>query len=499
MFTIDLIFQRVILPILLIGLILLIHAHMLMSGSMLWLTILLLLPLIILLLRRPKWLFALVLFTGPASIAFPGLPQDLLVRDVLASFFVIVAIIHICTNHKSRSSMFRAARWMAVLFSVIIVLHVAVRGIGIRALGSDSWGGMSYIRALIAAGFLLYSNTFEFNKRELNFVVILYIIGLTIPGIAHTLFLLSDGAIYQQYFIIRKEDWALLDTMRVVTSDVGVLRFYFLTGVGAALIMLTLVYLPWRWIIPGLLTAFPLLLLSGFRNSIISMFLTLFFFTLLYSKSQRLKRAGLFLSATIAVYFILMPIVHHLPDSFQRTLSILPGYNVSELAKMDAQGTIEWRMQIWSMMYKEIPDNLIIGRGFTSKSAAYEAVDPIFKHTPEFAYESHNYHNGPLAILLDLGIPGLLITLGLLLMSFMPALSIRRPPGQDDFLIRLFTYCLASQITSVVIFIFIYGDSLYAVPNMIYSLVLLSAVANTLKEQNSSLIANTPDSESKSA
>src|SRR5262249_37974597 len=101
-----------------------------------------------------------------------------------------------------------------------------------------------------------------------------------------------------------------------------------------------------------------------------------------------------------------------LPLSVQRSLSFLP-IKIDAGVQMDAQGSLDWRLQMWEGLRKEIPDYLIVGKGF--------AIDPSYMQMSEFnsrlgfgiqaewAALAGEYHNGPLSVLIPFGIAGILV------------------------------------------------------------------------------------------
>ena len=100
-----------------------------------------------------------------------------------------------------------------------------------------------------------------------------------------------------------------------------------------------------------------------------------------------------------------------LPTSVQRSLSFLP-IKIDEHVRMEAQGSVQWRLEMWEILCKEIPDYLFMGKGY--------AIDPtVFQMTEmnsrlgyaiqaEWAVLAGEYHNGPLSVLIPLGIWGAL-------------------------------------------------------------------------------------------
>src|SRR5690606_17037721 len=107
-----------------------------------------------------------------------------------------------------------------------------------------------------------------------------------------------------------------------------------------------------------------------------------------------------------------------LPHNVQRTISWLPGIDISGAAAQDAEGTIRWRLDVWKEAIHHIPDYFWIGKGFSydanlylASMTGYASYDAI-----NWALVTGGYHNGYLSLLLLLGIGGLLTGLPLLVM-----------------------------------------------------------------------------------
>src|SRR5258708_29570167 len=92
-----------------------------------------------------------------------------------------------------------------------------------------------------------------------------------------------------------------------------------------------------------------------------------------------------------------------LPLSVQRSLSFLP-VEIDPQAKIDAAGTLDWRVQMWKVVIKDVPKYLIIGKGYGFSGTDYLLTQEAIKRGVFAAYEdtlvSGNYHSGLLTILI---------------------------------------------------------------------------------------------------
>ena len=65
----------------------------------------------------------------------------------------------------------------------------------------------------------------------------------------------------------------------------------------------------------------------------------------------------------ILLYVIILAIAPNLPDVAQRAISFVPNIQVSERVAADAEGSVEWRIEIWEYCLSQVKDYLLIGRG----------------------------------------------------------------------------------------------------------------------------------------
>ena len=166
---------------------------------------------------------------------------------------------------------------------------------------------------------------------------------------------------------------------------------------------------PWRL---GLFIGlFGVGLFGGFRSSIILfalLFLTQFWFErLLWTKLFVFVSLGALLLGASVVGF-----AERLPMSVQRSLSFLP-IQVHPTARQDAQGTLDWRLQMWKVVLPEVPQYLWLGKGYTFSGTDFLLVQESIRRGMFTAYEdtlvSGNYHNGLLTLIIPFGLPGTVV------------------------------------------------------------------------------------------
>lgn len=151
-----------------------------------------------------------------------------------------------------------------------------------------------------------------------------------------------------------------------------------------------------------------LCLLSGFRGATVSLAVSSVAAMVVTSRSRG-RAFAILAVAGLFGYLLLFLIGPHLAWPMQRALSFVPGVAWDARAVDHALDSYRFRLDMWRVAGPHIPDYLLIGRGLL--------LEDVYRHaylhwgyyiTPEFLYATHTYHSGPLSLLLDTGIPGLI-------------------------------------------------------------------------------------------
>lgn len=354
---------------------------------------------------------------------------------------------------------------MLFILLVVIVTAKARGGFGLSALGSTAVGSKRYIVIFGAiAGFLaMISRPVTLPRAKLYLDA--YFLGNFLNAISVVAPILPSS----MYFILLLfpvESYASLPGY----ADVGkaaapVWRAY---GVSSAFLAASLLVLA-RFGIRGLLEprkrwriALFLLcavgsLVGGFRVLFVVLLLTGFF--LLWIERLLFSRlaAGLLL-AGILVAAVAIPLVDKLPLSIQRSLSVLP-INVDPVVRSDAEGTSQWRIDMWKQLLPEIPKYLLLGKGLGIDARELESQTAFderqFNPDATTFILSGDFHNGPLSTIIPFGIWGM-IGLIWLLVAGVKALRLNLKYG-DPALHTANALLLALFATRIVLFFFVFG------------------------------------------
>jgi O-antigen ligase len=155
---------------------------------------------------------------------------------------------------------------------------------------------------------------------------------------------------------------------------------------------------------------------------------------------------------------LLIPFANKLPLSMQRTLAILP-LDLHPAVRLDAAGSTEWRIQMWRVLWPEIPKYCWVGKGFTASATDYylanQSVMRGLSQDFEGALIAGDYHNGPLSLIIPFGIWGALAFLFLIGAGLRVLWNNYR--HGDPTLRKVNTFLLASFIAKTIMFLAVYG------------------------------------------
>lgn len=360
-----------------------------------------------------KWHHAgMIFFWNTAFNAFflPGQPDFWLVLSAL-SFGVSLL------NHIVFQKSFLRAPEMTrpVLFlGAVVILTACLRGgIGIRALGGAVNGGRYYIFILgaIVGYFALTAEAIPQGKAD-KMIGLFFISGVTavLANVAYTL----GPSFYFLYYLVSPNaatgqaatDFGLNNLDRIqglAVSGVGLLCFLLARYGIRGLVDLTK---PWRLLL--LISTLGAACFAGFRSSLIQLLLILAF----QCYFERLLRTHVFPIVVALAVCGFVPIAifsQKMPPAVQRALSFLP-INVDSDVRADAKGSTEWRMDMWSVVWKDVPKYLVLGKGYgldpTELFLTTEGVRLGILDSYEEAMLAGDYHSGPLSVLVPFGIPG---------------------------------------------------------------------------------------------
>jgi O-antigen ligase len=151
-------------------------------------------------------------------------------------------------------------------------------------------------------------------------------------------------------------------------------------------------------------------LLGGFR-SYLAQILLILAALFIVEGLHRTRYLPMLLGVTLLGAVIVLPQAQKLPLVMQRSMAFLPG-NFDPAARESASNSTEWRLVMWTQVWPDVPRYLFRGKGF-----GLDSGDLYLAGVAERRYQSEalagtitagDYHNGPLSILIPLGIYGMI-------------------------------------------------------------------------------------------
>lgn len=357
---------------------------------------------------------------------------------------------------------------LLLLVGVVWLTARLTGGIGLRSAGGESFGGRRYITLFAAAiGFYaVIARPIPLDKAATYLKM--YFLG-AMPAIIGSLAGFLPSAFYIILMVFPSDSIQLLS----VTQDFGnpnssILRLGGLSVAGPAVFVTMIaiygirgIFEPtkfWRIIIFSL--SLGLSFFGGFRSSLIfAMFV--FGAQFYYEGLMRSRLLPIIVVGVFVVSAFTLPFANKLPLSVQRTISFLP-VDIDPNTRLDAQGSIEWRVGMWERVIQEVPKYLLVGKGYAIDPAAMEMS--VRMNRGQDPYEGSllagDYHNGPLSVIVPFGIWGAITFLWFLWACFKVFYQHYKfgPPEIKHLNTLLLSYFVAKVIFFFTIFGSLYSD-----------------------------------------
>lgn len=362
-----------------------------------------------------RWHHPLMIFAWNTPIVLffiKGSPQLALAMIVLS---LAVSVTERALGQRKFISAPQIAWPLIFLIGVVAITAKLTGGLGLKAFGSDVYGGKKYVFLIIGIlGFFALAARPIPKKRARTYVTLYF--GLAFIGCIGDLYQITPSVLHPIFWFIPP---TVIDPNGF---DIGTTRLtstgWAATGLINALIAcygLRGIFRPDKlWRPALLLISIVLVFLGGFRSALIMTFATigLQFFLEGLHRTKAMVFAVIF---GLACAGVIIPFAHKLPFTFQRTLAFLPRsvITLNPMARMDAQASLDWRVDMWDALLPEIPKHLLLGKGYAismedyavmGRNSAFREVDAA----EQALALSSDYHNGPLSVILPFGIWGVI-------------------------------------------------------------------------------------------
>lgn len=415
-----------------------------------------------LLMRWHHWLLVVGWNAAITPQFLPGRPALWMVLAFLSLFFSILG--RTVNQEKKLLHVPALTRPLFCLLAVVFGTAMLTGGVGLKAIGSQNFGGKGYVIILSAiVGYFALSCQVIPRERRWWYVGAFFLSGLT-AGVSNLVFAAGPQfyILYQLFpsDLAEGQVWAaagfqteLVRLNGLVWTSQAVYGFllarYGIPGV------FTLTR-PWRLVL--LVGSVFISLYGGFRVGLILfglVFMVLFCLEGLWKTRTLwavLALAGVVSLATAAF-------VDRLPWSVQRALSFLP-INVDPVIEQSAQRSTEWRLEIWRSVWPEVPRYLLKGKGYALNRQELILLQDAslrgYATTSDVALFAGDYHNGPLSLIIPFGLWGV-VAFGWFLAAAARMLYNNYRYGDPE-LRRINAYLLAFFIARVIFFFGIFGS-----------------------------------------
>ena len=374
-------------------------------------------------------------------------------------------------------------RWIfigIVGYILVLISIMFYRGVGFRVFGSSQMGGRYYFQQIVCAVFPLLFIIFRPSEKMVTRLLILQcFLSLT--------FVLSDFVwsraprelqFIMQFFELPGD----AVNYEIKAQSFGLRRYQSFREAGQGLLFFllirySLVQFTGRkglFLLPLSLAIFLVGLLSGHRILVL-ICVTVFIFCGYSQRFFSWKHVLVGLMAAACLVGTSYLFADQLPKAIQRGLSFLPGISIDADAFDDGYGTMVTRRVLRQIGWEMVPDYLWMGRGFGMVALDDNSVrwDPtlITVHINQ-----GRFYNGVIGLLVNTGFLGTLFMMILLGAGTLVAWGIIRKLrvlGHNDNFLRTCGLVSGFWMLSVISFIFLHGDSEFALKSFSLQVGLL--------------------------
>ena len=414
-----------------------------------------------------KWQQPFLIFGWNAAITFSFLPGNLTLWMIMSFASLAVVAINSGLDRTVRLNHVPAMNWVMLAFAVVILATGQLNGgMGVRALGGSAFGGKKYFLLLFAIVGYFALSLQSVPREKARYFAGLFVLSKT-TLIASNLIVLFPALWFLYYFF--PVDFAVNQAFGDDTGFFSSTASSRYTGVGIGL-MACSSYLLLRFGVRGLFDGsrfwrlmvyvglVALSTVGGFRSVLIAQaLLFLVMFTIEGLWRTRFAMWLLLFSAGGLLLVVLS--ANLLPIAVQRSLSFLP-IDIDPSARLDAQMSSEWRVRMWKLLLAEIPNYIWLGKGYVANSSDYyllfDATRRGWADSCELSLLSGDYHNGPLSVIIPLGIWGV-FAFGAFLVIAAKILRSNFQHGLQE-LLPINRFLLAAFWTDLIFFMTIFGD-----------------------------------------
>jgi hypothetical protein len=461
-------------------------------GSFVTVTVVLALLCLPLLIRFHHPLLLLTWNMGAVLFFLPGRP-NVWFATIAVSF--AISFTQRILNKEVRTISVPQLTWPLITIALVVMATALLTGgFGVRALGGSVYGSKRYFYIFIAIVGYFALAAYRIPRERAGLSIALFFLGGLTAFISDLFPVL--GSVFPFLF------WFFPPYS---TSSVdfawGITRFPGLAGASAAIFAFMMarygirgMFLsgkPWRLLTFVLLTSLGLY--GGFRSMLIY-FLTIFAVQFFLEGLHRTKLLPAMVLAMTLIGAGTLSFATKLPPTVQRAMAFLP-ISIDPAVRLDAEGSSEWRLRMWTAVLPQVPQYLLLGKGLAMTQDDYRLSEGFAWDAAALSEDqwgsalAGDYHNGPLSVVIPFGIWGMIAWIWFLVVG-LRVLYCNYRYG-DPALRIVNTFLLANFIGRMLMFWFIvggfYSELMYYTGMLGLSVSLNGGVARpvpaTVKEQ----------------
>ena len=377
-----------------------------------------------------------------------------------------------------------ASRALTWAFLLVVVVTMALRGVGFQALGASKAGGLLYVRLIATAGFALLTPGVRLSDAQWRRALVGMCALASLPLLADltAVYVRPLAGLSAAFFQLSPSVESLVYG---TVADDGPFRWFSAMSLSTYVTLLLFLLegeqrdgkMVGTVTAAGLIAAFVLASLSGHRLAILNV-LGISTLVLLLDGRLTLRRTFVAAIALGVVLLSLAAVSEMLPPAIQRAISWIPGAHVSTAAGRSASDSVTWRLVVWLLALQEVPKYLLLGRGIAYEQSELTIARSAHLMSGEanWAIVEGYFHNGWLSLLILFGIAGLVTGFALLATATVRHFRLTREKWERPQLQRYHRVLTAWLIFQVFSYWIIYGDVQVSFPQLFFSIGLLEAV-----------------------
>jgi hypothetical protein len=367
------------------------------------------------LLLRWHHVWLIVAWNMSAGLFFlPGRPP---LWEALAGISFGIGLLQYAINRDTKFlNVSSVTRPLLFLLVIVLVTAYLTGGIGLRAFGSQTYGGKNYVSIFAAVLGYFALTTRQIPPKRAGLYLTLFFLGTASAAIGELPRVLpaTFNAIFWIFPITTSD--VMLEQSTSVAGGLGEftrINGLSMLGLGCFYAMLVRYGIrgillepgkPWRLLM--LAASFLVGLWGGFRSALLLMvavFVVLFFMERLH----RTRLLPILLFAAVVGGSLMVAFASRLPFYVQRSLAFLP-IDIDPMARLSAQASTDWRLKMWQEVLPLVPEYFWIGKGYGFNANEMNILQHNDTSGGSLASTelAGDYHNGPLSLMIPFGVFG---------------------------------------------------------------------------------------------